>query len=164
MPSWPTQSECVAFYGDPTAPDFEARNIVELVPPFRMVYTDDQHTRPQASIQIHRRCVESLARVLLAVWELCGESQATLERLGCTQFSGSYVNREMRGSHVLSMHAYGCAVDFDTYANPYNAGPEACLFDARHPLVEAFRLEHWTWGGDWTQPRDAMHFQAARVG
>jgi hypothetical protein len=73
-------------------------------------------------------------------------------------FGGAYNFRVMRGGSSLSMHAYGCAVDFDPARNGFGSRNP---YLAKCPAVlEAFKREGWTWGGTWKKP-DGMHFQAA---
>jgi hypothetical protein len=68
----------------------------------------------------------------------------------------------MRGSHALSMHSYGCAVDFDPARNAFHNRHPSFGTPANRYVVEAFAAEGWVWGGQWRDP-DGMHFQAARV-
>ncbi len=78
---------------------------------------------------------------------------------------------------VLSMHAYGLAIDVNPLQNPYVAGdgfvrnryarPYADrskdLPGMIHPgdvVVRAFEAIGWVWGGTWNGGRDYMHFSA----
>lgn len=150
---WPKQSECDAFYGNPRGPygshvndHWYMDNIHFVVPPFVMHMGGILIKK----IAIHRKCAESLARVL-AVPGIAGDAH---------NFSGSFCYRAMRGSSHLSMHAYGCAIDFNAEHNPFHS--KIHQFQPGSPLVKAFESEGWVWGGRWEHP-DAMHFQAARV-
>ena len=73
--------------------------------------------KPAAGIRIHRKCADSLSRVLTAIWERLGRSQAEIDRVGMSVYGGSYVFRAMRGGKSLSIHSYGCALDFDPARN-----------------------------------------------
>ena len=155
---WPRQSECDKFYGNPRAPGgahvgaswYKTNIVYAEVPaalrPMRMGGVD------VTLIPIHRKCYGSLLRVL--------NNPAIEADPGARLFSGSFCFRLMRGGDRLSMHAYGCAVDFDAAHNPFHSTEHR--FQADSPLVKAFKDENWIWGGDWTHP-DAMHFQAARI-
>ena len=160
---WPLQRDCVVFYGNPNASTFEAQHLVFVNPPFDMSYRDGQHESAVKKITINRACSASLARVLSAVWSGCAHSQAEIDRLGISDFSGSYNNRTIRGSHFLSMHAFGAAIDFCAGRNALTYDKTGGYFKPDHPLVKAFKAEGWIWGGDWQGRRDPMHFQAARV-
>jgi hypothetical protein len=160
MIKWPSQStaELIAFYGNPRGDgghpsiEWERRNLVRAPVPYAMWYREDAHTPVVVSnIAIHRRCADSLHRVLLAMTACPSGDSARF-------FSGSYCFRAMRGSNKLSMHSYGCAIDFDAEHNPFHSGDHT--LHGHSPLVVAFEAEGWIWGGRWNNP-DAMHFQAA---
>jgi hypothetical protein len=79
--------------------------------------------------------------------------------------------REVTGGGRLSNHAYGRAVDINTFLNPYVKGnlvlPHGATYDpkvpgtftADSPLVREFQRLGWTWGGTWASPRDYQHFE-----
>ena len=161
--NWPTQAGCDAFYGNPrgrgggASSAWESSNLVRYKPPWQMFYEG----KPISGITIHKKCLDSLARVFDKAWKLYG-SQAQIERHHLHQFSGSYVFRNIRGSSRLSMHAYGCALDIAAELNalghPYNPSRGLPM-----DFVKLFEDEGWTWGGRWHGRPDAMHFQAASV-
>jgi hypothetical protein len=75
-----------------------------------------------------------------------------------------------------SAHASGLAIDVNPFCNPYLKGdlvlPElaSSYLDRRNrrpgmifpgdATVRAFAAIGWSWGGDWTSPRDLQHFTA----
>jgi D-alanyl-D-alanine carboxypeptidase len=78
---------------------------------------------------------------------------------------------------VWSEHAYGRALDLNPLENPYVTGsgyvspPAGASYAdrSRHakgvihrggPVVAAFAVAGWKWGGDWPWPRDYQHFSA----
>jgi peptidoglycan L-alanyl-D-glutamate endopeptidase CwlK len=79
--------------------------------------------------------------------------------------------REITGGGRLSNHAYGRAIDINTFLNPYIKGsvvlPHGAKYDptvagtftAGHPIVRAFLELGWTWGGNWTGRPDYQHFE-----
>ena len=79
--------------------------------------------------------------------------------------------REVTGGGRLSNHAYGRAIDINTFQNPYikngiilphgaKYDPSAAgTFTADHPIVRAFLQLGWDWGGNWTSPKDYQHFE-----
>jgi peptidoglycan LD-endopeptidase CwlK len=85
--------------------------------------------------------------------------------------TSSFNYREITGGGRLSNHAYGRAVDINTFENPYVKGdtvlphgshydPKAAgTFTADSPFVREFKRLGWAWGGDWTSPRDYQHFE-----
>lgn len=160
MPVWPLQSAVVEFYGDPAisggkaSPKWEAASLILITCPWVLRYEG----QPVRGIRIHRRCADSLARVLDDIWNTCGRSQAEIDRIGMSVYGGSFNPRPGRGLKTWSMHAYGCAVDFDPARN--GLGDATPAMDRR--VIEAFEREGWEWGGHWSRP-DGMHFQAART-
>ncbi len=79
--------------------------------------------------------------------------------------------REITGGGRLSNHAYGRAIDINTFQNPYIKNgtilphgakydpTSAGTFTADHPIVRAFLQLGWDWGGNWTSPKDYQHFE-----
>jgi hypothetical protein len=166
MNTWPMQSECDKFYGnprsvnDPTRPSlvWEQENLVGVAPPFKVTYAGQR----VSMMRMHKKCAESLVRVLSSIWIAAGKDQAVIDRWGMSIYAGAYTYRLMRRSNRLSMHAYGCAIDFDPERN--GLGDLTPNFANCTHVVEAFENEGWTWGGRWGgRGRDGMHFQAARV-
>lgn len=162
-PTWPKQSECPTFYGDPRDKNFERDNLV--IVPFPWMTVTAWDGKRVKGARVHKKCSRSLERVFAIIWSASGESQDTINEWGMNKYGGGYCFRQMRGSKRLSMHSYGCAVDFDPVDNAQ--GDTTPEFDL-HPIVKAaFKAEGWTWGGDWRSHNgrwiDGMHWQAARV-
>jgi peptidoglycan L-alanyl-D-glutamate endopeptidase CwlK len=79
--------------------------------------------------------------------------------------------REITGGGRPSNHAYGRAVDINTFLNPYIKGniilPRGATYDpkidgtftADSPIVREFVRLGWTWGGNWTSLKDYQHFE-----
>ena len=79
--------------------------------------------------------------------------------------------REITGGGRLSNHAYGRAIDINTFLNPYIKGdtvlPHGAKYDADvvgtftsdNPIVREFIRLGWSWGGNWTNPKDYQHFE-----
>lgn len=79
--------------------------------------------------------------------------------------------QEITGGGRLSNHAYGRAIDINTFLNPYIKDglvlPHGAKYDpgiagtftSNHPIVRAFLQLGWDWGGKWTSPRDYQHFE-----
>jgi hypothetical protein len=90
--------------------------------------------------------------------------------------TGGFVCRAVTGGSSYSQHAYGLAVDVNTFQNPYASDglviPERAsaylaraqvrpgMVTADGPVVAAFRAIGWEWGGDWTTLKDYQHFSA----
>jgi hypothetical protein len=79
--------------------------------------------------------------------------------------------REKTGGGELSNHAYGRAVDINTFLNPYIKGsivlPHGAIYDpkvqgtftADSLIVREFLRLGWSWGGNWKSPIDYQHFE-----
>lgn len=161
-PSWPNQSGCDAYYGNPRgrngrpSPAWEAANLTTIKPPYRMTYAG----KPISSIRIHKKCAASLERILNAIWMASGKKQSVVNAWGANIYGGAYNYRLMRGGNSLSMHSWGCAIDLDPARNGY--GDSTPHFAAVPEVLKAFADEGWEWGGPWSKA-DGMHFQAART-
>ena len=157
---WPLQKDCLSIDGTPGdwGSAWYKANIVDVTCPW-LLNMDGQKV---TSIQINKRCAESLARVLNNIWEAVGKDQSAIETLHYHLYSGSFNYRPMRGGVSLSMHAFGRAVDFDSEENTQHSMKH--LYQENSLIVVKFKEEGWVWGGDWSPASiDAMHFQAARV-
>lgn len=168
MNIWPRQSESKTFYGDPDAnhdgradPAWESVNLTKIAPPWRMVLAWAP-TQVVRGIWIHKKCAASLSTVLLATWEHYGRDQRAIEDARMHLYGGAYNFRLTRGGTTLSQHSYACAIDLDPEHNGLGRKWIANTHMMPQPVIDAFRTEGWTWGGEWDRP-DPMHFQAARV-
>lgn len=88
--------------------------------------------------------------------------------------TGSFVCRPSTGATYFSQHAYGLAIDVNTFQNPYLKDdvvlPELASSYLRRdvvrpgmivdmgPVIEAFARIGWEWGGGWNQSKDYQHF------
>ena len=155
---WPLQKDCLAFYGNPAQARWLSENTVSVLTPWILHVGET----PTAHILIHKKCADSLTRVLNNVWDACGKSYVKIQQLRYDRYDGSYNFRPMRGSAAISMHAFACAIDWDAADNAFHSTRH--LFTDQSLLVTKFKEEGWVWGGDWTPgSQDAMHVQAARV-
>jgi hypothetical protein len=175
MTQWPKQSQCDLFYGNPrgkggavSSPAWTKANLVWVKPPFKMAMD-----APVTQFPIHRKCKEATLEWLAAVWKNAGQKQATIHVWGMDVFSGSYVFRTMRGLRSLSMHSYGCAMDFDAPRNGMSdRTPHFAAKEIHDAVVKPFLALGGVWGGDWNgngssadeRRCDGMHFQFARMG
>ena len=85
--------------------------------------------------------------------------------------TSSFNYREVTGGGRLSNHAYGRAVDINTFENPYIKGgivlPHGATYDpkvagtfiAESPIVREFLRLGWAWGGNWSDRKDYQHFE-----
>lgn len=162
--TWPKQSEAIAFYGDPrgrngqASPKWERENLVLVKCPWP-IQTSWSGQR-MSGLRVHRLCAPSLETVLAAIWKAAEGDGNRIIAWGMDLVGGAYNFRPMRGANRLSMHSWGCAVDFDPARNGF--GDPKPNFAAIPQVLRAFDEEGWTWGGNWKK-KDGMHFQAARA-
>lgn len=79
-----------------------------------------------------------------------------------TKFDGCFNVRLKRGLSTLSIHAFGCAIDFNRENNPLGLSREACIAKGLKPFSREFieiSRKHVDCGADWKSRPDGMHFQ-----
>jgi hypothetical protein len=163
---WPREwisGELDSFYGNPRGSAGRAdqawvqQNLTRIVPPWSM--RSDGSAVSQ--ITIHRKCKDSLTRILNAIWESTGRDQAKIKAAHLDEFDGSYNFRvNVNSPSRLSLHAYGAAIDLAAAENPNGASWRDNGRMLPRWAIDAFLAEGWSWGGDFSGTPDAMHFQA----
>lgn len=169
--NWPLQRDCATFYGDPrgrngrASPTWEAKNLIYVVPPFPIFFIG-KPTR----MRVHKKCADAFMAWTEAVWANAGKDRKIIKAWGMDNYGGGYNFRLMTGGRTLSMHAYGCAVDFDAPRNGWrDRTPHFATL--REQVVKPFLALGGVWGGDWDgdgdsldeRACDGMHFQFARL-
>ena len=91
---WPLQSECLSFYGDPRTPSWLHGNTIDVPCPWPL----HMGNVAISHILIHKKCAQSLVRVLNNIWEATGRSFDTIKKLRYDVYDGSYNLRNIRGS------------------------------------------------------------------
>lgn len=162
--TWPTQAQCDAFYGNPrgqgdgVSQSWYAANVTHVRCPWAL----HMDAITLHDIEIHRKCVDSLTRVLGNIWDAAGRDQAKIEAMHYDRYSGSFNYRNKRGGSTLSMHSYGAAIDWDSEENQQHS--QKHLFQSDSLLIVKFKEEGWICGLDWSAGSiDPMHVQAARL-
>ena len=165
--NWPRDNpaDLEAFYGRielgadglPTAA-WEAENLTTIVAPYTLYPVWDSEM-PIRWIRCHRLVAESLKGVLSGILAHYG-SVARLREARMHLFGGVYHYRRIKGTSVLSLHAYGAAIDLDPALNPLGQEwrPDAGMMPL--PVVGLFEAAGWKWGGRFAGRKDCMHFQA----
>jgi hypothetical protein len=151
----------------------------------RLTFWGFDARRHTGELLVHRRVASDIDRVFRRLWE----ARFPLEQVlivrsideeapptGDGNGTGSFVCRAVTGGSSFSQHAYGLAIDVNTFQNPYQSGdvvlPELAssyldrewvrpgMITADGPVVAAFLEIGWGWGGDWTSLKDFQHFSA----
>jgi len=89
--------------------------------------------------------------------------------------SSAFNFRYIANTNVISRHGFGMAIDINPVQNPYVRGDVVLPAAGREYLdrndvrlgmivrddvvYQAFISRGWTWGGNWTLPRDYHHFE-----
>lgn len=71
--------------------------------------------------------------------------------------AGAWTWRTVGGKRNMSYHAFGTALDINSYNNPYNED-DVLITDMPVWYRDAWRSEGFCWGGDWVSVKDAMHY------
>jgi hypothetical protein len=164
--NWPREwvpGDLDSFFGDPRGsggradPAWAQQNLTTIMPPWAMT----SEGKPVSQITIHKKCKDSLTRILNAIWDSTGHDVAKIKAAHLNEFDGSYNFRmNVNSPSKLSLHAYGAAIDLAAAENPNGVpwrqdGPMLPRW-----AIDAFLAEGWCWGGDFSGTPDAMHFQA----
>lgn len=170
MSQWPLQKDLKTFYGNPDRNgdgradlQWERENLIRVLPPWPMVAAWAPDT-PIKSFWCHLKCAPSLQTVLTDIWRnVYSQNLSGIQHDGLHLFGGCYNFRMVRGGTMLSVHAYGAAIDLNPEDNPlgdpWNPAKRGGMPQS---VVAAFERQGWEFGGRWKRP-DAQHFQAARV-
>lgn len=149
---WPAsdQASLRRFYGEPG----DEKNLVMIEFPYPMFYDGQRATRTR----VHRRCAESLLRVLVSIKSMLPSHPGARDE--AEDYGGIFNFRPKRGGTTWSLHAWGAAIDLDADDNSFR---DSWPMKADMPLeiMEEFAKEGWlSAGAFWGY--DAMHFQATR--
>lgn len=125
-------------YGNSSSPRFRDRHIVEIDFLGRQMF-------------VHRRAARHFLR-LERLFEARAPEYAAGVTLGPID-DWSYANRNVRGGHSRSNHAFGIAIDVNALTNVM--GTEG---DMPMEVVEQWEIEGGAWGGRWSRS-DPMHFE-----
>lgn len=81
--------------------------------------------------------------------------------------SSAFNYRLITGTKTLSQHAFGRAIDINPKQNPFNGSTYdtniSGTISAECDLLIFFKSRKWTWGGDWVEKRDYMHFEKTLI-
>lgn len=144
----PDQKSLKRFYGEAG----DESNLVMIDFPYPMFYGGKHVTRTR----IHKKCADSLLRVLTAIRDLFPHHPQIED--AAQDYGGVYNFRAKRGGSSYSVHAWGAAIDLDADDNTFrDSWPMKA--DMSLEIMECFAREGWkSAGAFWGY--DAMHFEA----
>ena len=143
-------------------------------------FDDQRHT---GELLVH----EDVARDVVSVFKRLYEAKFPMEELsivtreeldapptGDGNETTAFACRATTGGTTFSQHAYGLAIDVNSFQNPYVDGdlvlPELAsayvdrdlirpgMIEENGPVVQAFASIGWEWGGNWETVKDYQHF------
>lgn len=151
----------------------------------RLTFWGFDARRHTGELLVHAAAAADLDQVFRRLWEARFPLELVLivrsideeaPPTGDGNGTGSFVCRAVTGGTSFSQHAYGLAIDVNTFQNPYQSDdvvlPELAssyldrdrvrpgMITADGPVVAAFREIGWSWGGDFTTLKDYQHFSA----
>jgi hypothetical protein len=134
---------------------------------------------------VHRDAVGAITRVFRRLFALrfpirrmepVDRYGADDERSMAADNTSAFNCRPLEGTSRWSQHAYGRAVDINPVENPFLNGTRVSpprgrafadrtrrvpgMIHAGDAVVRAFAAAGWSWGGNWTSPKDYQHFSA----
>jgi len=84
-------------------------------------------------------------------------AHAAAGRVYLVSSAGAFYPRTVNGSHQISRHGLGFAIDINPAQNPYRSDARL-ITDMPSWYVDAWRDAGFCWGGDWRGSKDPMHF------
>jgi D-alanyl-D-alanine carboxypeptidase len=170
------RKEIQELFGNPVNKDgtlneaWEGQNIRKVPPPdgWQLYYQDDEKGLVKVSgIRMHRLLADSFQAVLDDIWQYVrtdlggtpteDQVRARLHKLRIDQHGGGFNFRKISGSRNLSLHSYGCAIDWDPDHNPHKKPLTKTLPDWWYSI---WNKHGWSDGRNWRKP-DPMHVQFA---
>lgn len=99
-----------------------------------------------------------VAPCLSAVAQEIGSSGSgyTINTMACYRFDSDNGTSNIG---LKSYHTYGAACDINAATNPFVESGADTPHDMPQEYVQAFHDHGFTWGGNWSQPKDYMHFE-----
>lgn len=143
-------------------PLFEKEHIIRIAVPYDMWMGNAKITK----IAVNKKLAVSLASILVRI----AKELSPVERkeFGLDQYGGCFNQRAIRGHesrltvNTVSLHAYGAAIDLAPQLNPLGHYYDPAKKMMPHQVIEMFKAEGWSWGGDFKSRPDAMHFEGVK--
>jgi hypothetical protein len=67
--------------------------------------------------------------------------------------------RDSKGRYSRSLHSYGIAIDINPVENPFVSSSSTNGGDIPSEVIQIFKDNDFSWGGDWKSGKDLMHFE-----
>ncbi|MET0567010.1 MAG: M15 family metallopeptidase, partial [Acidimicrobiia bacterium] len=103
-------------------------------------------------VWVHFRSLPAFQRVATAL-----AAEAQRGRVYPVQDVSAFFSRTIAGSHQMSRHGLGLAIDINPSQNPQR-NDNRLITDMPQWFVDVWRDAGFCWGGDWRFSKDPMHF------
>ena len=143
--------------GKPTAA-WQSNNLTTFIAPYPLTLSWDL-SKTATRVTCHKKVAGSLKSVLQAILDHYGSVEA-VKSARMHLYGGCYEFRNIGGSHTLSVHSFGAAIDLDPENNPRGKRYQTGIGMMPQAVIDIFKAEGWKWGGDFSTKPDCMHFQA----
>ena len=149
----------------------------------QMLYVDFHGMTQKGEMIVHYSLAKEVLEIFCELFKsgyqiekmrLVDEYGADDERSMADNNSSAFNYRVVADTDIVSMHAYGRAIDINPLINPYIVGekvmPENGMKYADRTKKFPHKIDHddlcyklfksrgWTWGGDWKTQKDYQHF------
>ncbi len=152
----------------------------------RVLHMDAEGTIMVGELVVHRNVADEVVDIFRQLYDagypirkmrLVDDYDADDDRSCADDNTSAFNYRVIAGTSTLSNHAYGLAIDINTFENPYCkpyqdyvSPPEAWRYadrSLREPYMihtddlcyQLFTQHGWSWGGNWETPKDYQHFE-----
>lgn len=146
--------DLIATCGNPFGADIggdEARWSSRILSLIRLPFEIKFAGQPVQRMRVHTLALPYFAAVFQAI--ATAGLQAKVQ-----EFNGCYAWRTKRTDRLkASVHLWAIAVDFNASTNGLGSDPGTWTQDAA--VVQIFKDNGFTWGGDFDGTKDPMHFQ-----
>ncbi len=151
----------------------------------KFLHYDFENSVTQGELVVHKKVAEGLKTILfnlfraeypIQIAKLVDHYKADDMTSMKANNTSAFNCRPITGKkNEFSLHSYGLAIDINPLINPYIKGdkvlpPEGAkyqdrsqaakgLIKANDLIVQEFKKQGWSWGGDWKQYKDYQHFE-----
>lgn len=152
----------------------------------RLLHVDAQGTTKVGELVVHKNVADEVVVIFRQLYDagypikkmhLVDDYNADDDASCADDNTSAFNYRLIAGTNTISNHAYGLAIDINTFENPYcrpetgYVSPAEAAYYADRSLYEPYMIhtddlcyqlftQHgWSWGGDWSSPKDYQHFE-----
>lgn len=152
----------------------------------RVLHVDALGTSKVGELVVHKNVADEVVYIFRQLYDakypikkmhLVDDYNADDDASCADDNTSAFNYRVIAGTSTISNHAYGLAIDINTFENPYcrpetgYVSPAEAAYYADRSLYEPYMIHRddlcyqlfiqygWSWGGDWSSPKDYQHFE-----